>query len=149
MMTEKQAEFVRGLRELADWLEASPEWIGGYWNALRVDDFVDTQDEFRAKARLLGGERRKDAVGNYLSVERFFGPHRVAVNVSREKVCERVVVGTREVPAEPARVEEIVEWRCEPSILDTPRSLPGLPDREGYSLGDPKLVALDQQRGIA
>jgi hypothetical protein len=37
---------------------------------------------------------------------------------SREAVCRRVVKGTRIVPAQPAREEEIVEWECGP-VLET------------------------------
>jgi hypothetical protein len=37
---------------------------------------------------------------------------------SREKICRRVVKGTRHVEATPAHEEEIVEWECEPILAE-------------------------------
>jgi hypothetical protein len=55
-----------------------------------------------------------------------FVPHAtpsVRITSWHDKVCERVVVGTRELPEVripetiiPARTEEIVEWRCKPFL---------------------------------
>jgi hypothetical protein len=115
-LNETKQEYVDGLRELADWLERNPDFIPPY-QPLRVDVFTDDQMEFARKAKRLGGRREKLGSSSYFFVRRKFGPHYLDVNVGREQVCKRVVVGTREVLAQEARVEEIVEWECAPGIL--------------------------------
>ena len=49
--------------------------------------------------------------------KRMFGPITFIVQIPREVVCERKVVGTREVPAREAYSEEIVEYVCPESFL--------------------------------
>lgn len=50
----------------------------------------------------------------YCQVTRNFGDMRLTVHIGRENVCERIVTGTKVVPAQvyEERIEEIVEWKC-------------------------------------
>lgn len=106
---------IDGLRELADYLEARPDVPLPYLGTL--DAFADPA-ELSAIARAMGGFHKQHD-GNFLSLVRRFGPIALAVNFSSESVCERVVVGTEEVPEKvtPAHTKEIVEWRCPESVL--------------------------------
>lgn len=47
------------------------------------------------------------------------GGYEVTYSIAREAVCERKVIGTREIAERviPARTEEIVEWECKPVSL--------------------------------
>lgn len=106
---------IDGLRELVDYLEARPDIPLPYVGTM--DAFGDPA-ELPVIARAMGGFT-KNHDGNYLTLVRSFGPVQLHVNFASEAVCERVVVGTEEVPEKvtPAHVEEIVEWRCPESVL--------------------------------
>lgn len=126
-------EYVAGLRAFADWVEENAE--GLEWELDREDslDFLMpalNRADFARYARMLGrGEKRVDEVHFFL--ERRFGPVRAYAYVSRELVCERKVVATREItklvpdPEQVALVPmvevtekvEDVEWVCDPAIL--------------------------------
>jgi hypothetical protein len=86
-------EFVAGLHEMADFLEAHPSLIPSYQEA-EITLFCHEPEEFAAKCRELGrGE--KNAFGDYLALDRFFGPHKISVNISKSQTCEKVQTGTR------------------------------------------------------
>lgn len=91
-------------------------------------DHKDTGEQ-KAKAaqivRALGGKWDKVDHGGDMTFRQQRGPVRLDVQVKREAVCERVVVGTetRTVPAveaQPERTETVekVEWRCQPLLAD-------------------------------
>lgn len=126
---------VRGLRELADFVEAhglelpgSFELCSGYnflfddvsysWDPLRHPKTA--REKARIIAKLLG-KADKVYEGNYLELHRRFGSILVQFNVARDKVCERRVVEVIEHPEEivlrPAYTEEIVEWVCDEPLL--------------------------------
>lgn len=134
------SEYVAGLREMADFFEAKPDLVP-VWSPLIINVFAEDRDEFTSMSRQLGGHRTKGADDNFFEVKRTFGHHTVSVNISRELVCERKVVGTRIVPAQPEATEEIFEWVCNDPVLAL-----SLPSRDGYALNDPKLIELDRVR---
>lgn len=90
--------------------------------------------DFSRRARRAGAEMRKDVNDAYAGAVLTFGDVVLRVYSTREQVCERVVVGTREVEVEepdPQEVEraiaalpktrrvetvEDVEWRCTPLL---------------------------------
>ena len=126
----KRHEYIRGLRDLADFLDERPEVdVSELDTAARVFWYV-REDELADAARTLG-RAEKTADESYVKLERRFGPHVVQAYTAHEGVCERVVVGTetvtREVPDPELVAEvptitvteerEIVEWRCPPSLL--------------------------------
>jgi hypothetical protein len=117
-MSDKQA-YVQGLRDLADYLETS-ELDLAYYNGIRLDVFTYNEKTFAEQSRKLGGFREKVLEGSYAIVKRTFGPHTIEVNISRDKVCERVRVGERIEPATEERVVELYEWKCPEGFTATP-----------------------------
>lgn len=106
-----------GLRALADWLDEHPKvelFESEPYFALSA---VDSKENAVRIARALG-QCTKDIGPSTLTLTRSFEGVRVGLVFWRSTVCERRVVGTREVPERvtPAHVEEIVEWDCH-SIL--------------------------------
>lgn len=115
-LTEMKRAYIDGLREMADWLERHPEYVVT-WNPVTINLFPADKDDLAEFVRA-AGRSSKEWTNDWLIVSVAFGPHKIDANLSREQVCRRVVTGTKEIPAQPARVEEIVEWVCdEPSIL--------------------------------
>jgi hypothetical protein len=137
MKYSERDDLVAGLRELADYLETSDgvklpqmNFYGSTWiykygtdedgntDYSKTDDFL-TRQEMRKLAKALA-PCEKDYSNHSFNLKRKFGKYvSVTLNTSRENVCERKVVGTKEIEAQiiPARTEEIVEWECRDSIL--------------------------------
>lgn len=140
----ERAAYVAGLRALADLLEANPDLVlpfDGRTHPISV--FARTGDDQRtalaAWVRALPGRKDKRETGTGGRIFEVAGSLRglrVSVMADRDEVCERVVVGTREitetvpdpelVAAVPTvtvtRTEEIVDWVCHPVLDD--RSVP-------------------------
>lgn len=110
-MTDEKHAYIEGLRDLADYLETS-ELDLPYYSGIRLDVFTYGENNFADQQRKLGGFREKVLEGSYAIVRRRFGPHAIEVNISREKVCTRVEVGERVVPATEERIEKVYEWKC-------------------------------------
>jgi hypothetical protein len=129
-MSDKTHAFVAGLRDLADFYEARQDLEVPHWPVISVCP-VDTPEEARKAARLIGTARKEFADNMFILVRRF-GPVELRFIFLREAVCTRRVVGTRHVPEryEPAREVEVVEWDCEPvleekALIDASLKLPG------------------------
>jgi hypothetical protein len=67
---------------------------------------------------------KKNGDEQFLRLTKRFGTVKLRAVFSRTEVCERIVLGTEEIPEYvqpekviPAHVKEIVEWRC-PSLLE-------------------------------
>lgn len=113
--------------EIADYLREHPSlpvpttfWMGTETFSIC---YVDDRAELQAVARELGSAI-KGFDDDSAWVSKKFGPVELRYYVSRNEVCERVVTGTREVVKQVPTafeaqtvVEEIVEWRCDDSIL--------------------------------
>lgn len=124
-----RADAIQGLRDFADFLEANED--ASLPSGLYALDYQWGKENLLARTRELGGLWNKKEDGAYFSLVRHFGPVRYEVYTTRSEVCERVVTGTRTVTREeydpdalaqvPKRTvtaeEEIVEWRCPPSLL--------------------------------
>lgn len=127
-------DMCRGLREFADWIEENGDFLTDHgdmndpgWNFNMCALERDTLAQY---ARVLG-KAEKGVEGDWFKVTRKFGPIIAYAFASREKVCTKVVTGTREVTetvrdpemlervplVERTRTEEIVEWQCDPSLL--------------------------------
>lgn len=130
---DPRAEYVAGLRTLADLLEQQPDLqlpATGRTTAVYVIADGDQKAQLADWARAMTGRKTKDASDAYFSLEGKVGGLDVIVIANREDVCERVVVGTRDVVEEApdpeavaalpkttvTRTEEIVEWRCSPVL---------------------------------
>lgn len=112
---EKRTEgFVRGLRELANFYEFNPDLEVP---ALRsFDTFVGNKESLRQYAERLGSFEKVEQ-GSYFVLRRWFGNIKFEVNIARDKVCRRVKVGEREVPAKPAHTKPIYEYECPDSLF--------------------------------
>ena len=106
-------EFIRGLRDAATFFETVkgvPIPPGG----LQVNLFVNTREELVAVARAHPAWA-KGYNNNYMWLRvSFSGEVCLDVNIEREKVCRKIVHGTR---TEPARIVEDCEWICEDALL--------------------------------
>lgn len=126
-----RAEFVAGLRGLADFLDAQPEVdFDPSYGAASVLWYCGDAEGLAAAARTLGRVTKRTD-DSFLNLDRRFGPHKIQAYASHDTVCERVVVGTETVTREQPDPEalkhvptvtvteekEIVEWRCPDSLL--------------------------------
>lgn len=135
---DPRAEYIRGLREIADWLEAHPEVPLPYLGTTQggrsesglhiyLGSDRDQKAELAKIARAMGKAEKvpHDDLGRLNLVRRFAGIALIAV-ADRDEVCEKVVLSTEtvtEMVPDPEymaiapmiqreTVKEIVEWRC-------------------------------------
>jgi len=138
-LTEEQTAKIVGLRELADFLEQTPELLDmvSFQNMYMFYRGADVQD-FARKA-LLMGNFTKSSDGRYLNVERRFGSINLQLTAPHEDVCEKVVIDSVEVEEEQrdpelvraaleaipvvkvTRTVERTEWKCPPSLVEAAR----------------------------
>ena len=111
-------ELANGLRDLADWLDASAEVVPEHVVDHTFNVCCLRREQIEAVARS-GGRWEKVDDGNYFTLRRTFGPVTLDFFTARENVCRRVVVDTIEHPEKvvPAHVEEVVEWVWDEPIL--------------------------------
>lgn len=130
-----RAAYAAGLRHLADVIEADPHCPYPQGPiSLFIHDGDDDQAEIAARLRrALGGgkwEKKESVDGAYLTLDGMCGGLPVDIWVTRDAVCERVVVGVEEVTEViPAITEadlrpertithtvEHVRWECSPLL---------------------------------
>lgn len=112
---------IDGFRALAAWLEQHPQ---PFLCPQTIHILPPTKKSFAEAVRGVGGVQKKVGDTWYYCAKRF-GTIEVCWALQREHICERVVIGTQTVPAEPEkvlpampeRVVEIVEWKCPESIF--------------------------------
>ena len=113
---DRRAAYVSGLRELADFLEAHPELPKP--SPCQINAFVTDKPALAMVARTPGVRWEKSISGNYFYLRVSFpGGHTYDVNVKRDQVCRKVVIGTRIEPAQPEREVEEVQWVCDEPLL--------------------------------
>ena len=119
------AEFARDLRAIADFIEAHPELKLPSLSRL---DIFESDAKSLPKYAAAFGNAAKDVLGDNLFIlRRTFGTLKLEANWQRDLVCERRIVGQREIPDQivpakdeefiPAHKEDVYEWRCPDSIL--------------------------------
>ena len=90
-----------------------------------MNDFIEieTDEEREAKRRVAYVKGLRDFAAFLETTDADFETLTYQVYIMRNQVCERIVTGTKEVPAisYPAHTEEIVEWKCEP-WLESPKA---------------------------
>src|SRR6266498_3169456 len=136
-----RAEFLASLRQIIDWLQAHPD-VPQPYHLLgdKLYIYVYGEDPRAVLARIARamGNADKDVDEARFELRRRFGAITLVASARRDEVCERVVVGTREVTRQApdphalaalnvVTVTEIVEdvqWVCPPSLLnpDAPSS---------------------------
>ena len=117
------AQYIADMRSFLDWLEANPG-PGVSHDLVLVS--VCSDAEWASAIRWIG-KAEKGANSDFFTLKRRFGSIVLDLYRRRELVCEKVKVGEKSYPAEPAktveipakeaRVEDIYEWKCPESIL--------------------------------
>jgi hypothetical protein len=130
----RRRQFIEGLRAVAKFYEENPgAWYDGMhltlnmyaWGRVARKALVETARAF--------GRCDKTYDEDNITVSRQFSEQvTVAVFAPRAKVCRRLLLGTRTLPARivpateelhiPACKVEIVEWQCDPLLRDDARS---------------------------
>lgn len=132
---DSRAEYIAGLRELANLLEQNPDlrlpYHGGQAEMLIFPSYGRQRAELARWARLLPGLKQKRPKGDNFDLAAQVRGLKLLICCDREEVCEKRVIGTEvitetvpdpEYMASAPLVEreterEIVEWVCTPSIL--------------------------------
>jgi hypothetical protein len=133
---EFKAQRIAALRAMADWLESTPldlpmstevscpVYSGQIADPRGILHTIDSQIGMALVANAAGSVD-KEVTQYHFKLKKSFGAGVYTEWVAyRETVCERVVLGTKYVPAEPekviaaqpAREEDVIEWKC-PSLL--------------------------------
>jgi hypothetical protein len=127
MTTKTKTDIVKDLRELADFLERRTI-ITGRVTMPTVYLFARDADEFAQSISMIGGFEKK--VDDYaMKAVKMFGDVKLMVHVQRSEMCEKIVVGTKQVEltrevypegVTPTTVtetvdEDITEWSCPPA----------------------------------
>ena len=110
------AEYVMGLRQLAEWYEGHPDAVQPFESG-RLEFVVHSRTVLAQVIRDFGGRWEKNAQGGLMFFCSTFGPFRLVMYTNQETVCTARKVGTRSIPARPAqpeRVEDVLEWDCQP-----------------------------------
>jgi hypothetical protein len=113
-MVEERTAYVKALRDFATFLESNPDIpVPGSQNFFH---YTTDKELFKAGVKAIGSRGRKefrdDQWANYIVT---IGPLEYCLFIARETVCQRIVVGEKQVEKRivPAYVEELVEWKCE------------------------------------
>lgn len=106
-------EYAAALRQIADWYEEHPD--SPFSTAIYVGSVEETREQAADLARALGSCRKEHHETTFHLVRDFAGVE-LTFSFWRATVCERVVVGTEEIPERviPAETREKIEWRCAP-----------------------------------
>lgn len=131
---ENRPLLVDGLRKLADVFEQHPMLQVPTWKqdiTVWVSNRDDDEDPdhvkntFKHFLKVLGGTA-KDTSDYTFELSWDFGLIRLRLCTDRDNVCEKVVTGTKILPAteaytveaQPEREEEVYEWRCTSLMRD-------------------------------
>lgn len=130
---DPRAEYIAGLRMLADLLEQNPQLLKPH-GAINVIPLgaEQSREQLAAWARALPGRKEKQISERLANLEGRLRGLTVTVIASRDEVCDRVVTGTREVTEEVPDPEalaavptitrtktvEEVKWVCRPMLED-------------------------------
>ena len=134
-MNEKNAQLLSGLRDLCAFIEANDdfEFVTGQQPQVAMDFstwYLHSLNNNQQRERISDlakrmGKAEKVYRDSFFSMTHNFGPYvQLKANSERHIVCERVVTGTKIVPAheaytlpaQPEQVVEIVEWKCAPIL---------------------------------
>jgi hypothetical protein len=122
-MNQQREEFIRGLRELADFYERTPGMPLPSETSTSFYLWPNSSDSVGKLAKLLA-PAKKEFSSSFFTLSRKFGSIKLEISWYKEDVCERVVTGQKQaVEKVPVAYEDrivtrdIVEWRCPESIL--------------------------------
>lgn len=119
----RKEEFIKGLRDLADWLEQQDTDLRlrqRTWDFL----YYNSDEANIAKAVKLLGHCEKFETPDTIGVRRKFGPITLQFRWPRHQMCKRVKVGERKLDGQfeyvyvkKPIVEPEYEWKCPKSFI--------------------------------
>jgi hypothetical protein len=127
---QRRRLFIEGLRAVAQFYEAHPEaWYDGIPLTLNMYIWGRGAREILARTVRAFGQCTKKYDDTNITVSRKFNDQiTLSVFAPRAKVCRRVVLGTRILPAYtvpasaevrlPPATEQIVAWKCDPLLYE-------------------------------
>lgn len=125
---DKRQEFINGLRAVADFYENNP---AAHFDGMQLSISMyaweeDAKSAIAATAKAMGKCEKEYDENNFTVRKNFSEIVSLGVFAPRAKVCTPVVVGTKVIPEHvvpataethvPERVENVIEWRCEPLL---------------------------------
>ncbi len=126
-MKDAKNEMVKGLRAMADFLEAQAQDSDIGYNGITYNIFARSNEQLADMARRFAPVAKRYADSWFCLTRKFSDNVQMEVNRERKEVCQRIVTGTEivKVPiydtpkqiGEREEVREIVEWDCGQSIL--------------------------------
>jgi hypothetical protein len=124
----RRREFIEGLRAVAQFYEENPgAWYDGMHLTLNMYVWGRAARKTLTETARAFGRCNKIYDDNNITVSRQFSEQvTVAVFAAKARVCRRVILGARILPARvlpatgevhiPASRVEIVEWQCDPLL---------------------------------
>jgi hypothetical protein len=126
----RRQHFIQGLRAVAQFYEDNPgAWYDGIHLTLNMYIWGRAAREILARTVRAFGQCTKNYDHTNITVSRKFSDQvTLSVFAPRAKVCRRVILGTRILPARtvpacgevhfPATTEQIVAWTCHPLLKE-------------------------------
>jgi hypothetical protein len=123
-------QFIEGLRAIARFYEDNPDaWYDGIHLTLNMYIWGREAREILARSVRALGSCIKTYDGTNMTVSRKFSDQvTLSFFAPRAKVCRRIILGTRILPARtvpasgevhlPATTEQVVVWRCDPLLQE-------------------------------
>lgn len=154
--SERKAQFVQGLRDMANFMEKVqdvplPDAVSAvvYGGNVHFADGkhypMDSKEGLAIIADRIGQCEKE--YGSYFTLIKKFAPG-IAIQwmMIRDQVCEKIVTGTitrpaepeKIIPARPERVEELFEWKCAPIMAALPKPDSIEMPEEGEYLAQPE-----------
>jgi len=121
MKYKDRDELVEGLRAFADFIEERGLELPIQSPKMKLTEILygeNAKEKMQNVARKIG-RAEKNWGSYYFDLRKEFGPVTLEFSVQKEQVCQKRVVGFKDVPeyVSPAHREEVVEWTCVDSIL--------------------------------
>lgn len=120
---EKRRLKIQGVREMLNFLEANENIELPFTDNLSVYSY-NTKEEAKMLVKALG-ECEKKYLDEVFWLCKQFGAVTLSFMFTRGSVCNRIVVGTEEIPEtiipetiRPAYTKEIVKYECEPILAE-------------------------------
>ena len=131
--TDERAEFVKGLRDLADFIESNPDApTPGFVIACKHFSWGEgIREEFITGALALGTEVK--VTNSRAEVERTFGPVKFSLEIAAKEICEE-----REITV--PRIELVLPEELDPEVQE---------GKALAALDEERLAAQDDPRGEA
>lgn len=126
----RRQHFIEGLRAVAQFYEQNPDaWYDGIHLTVNMYIWGRAARQILVRTVRALGPCTKNYDHTNITVSRKFSEQvTLSVFAPRAKVCRRVILGTRILPARtvpasgevhlPATTEEIVAWRCDPLLQE-------------------------------